>query len=344
MRVRGGGGGRDTLARDDGERVSVPNDQPHERKWRHPDRERVARTLTFWLRPEFVLRVVNRFQKVAGFDRSIALASGALTALIPLTIFASAFSSQLGGKGTAERIIDRYDLTGGGADAVKDVFAPASGTETSLGIIGFLFLMVAVLSFSRAVQRLFEQTWELSPLSVRNTFNGLLWIGGLTVYAALSGVLHAALGHGRLELTATLLVTPLSVIFLVWSGWVLSAKRIGRQELLPFGIVGSALLAVYSIGAAVYVPHLFNTYATRYGVIGAVFAIISALFCVMVVVVGSAAAGREVHDELDRIRRGERPAEDQVRRQWEEVTAEARSRWETLRPRIQERRRRRNRD
>ena len=50
-------------------------DDPHERnRWR-VDRERVVRTLTFWLRPEFVLRVVNRFQKVAGFDRSIALAS-----------------------------------------------------------------------------------------------------------------------------------------------------------------------------------------------------------------------------------------------------------------------------
>ena len=188
------------------------------------------------------------------------------------------------------------------------------------------------------MQRLFEQTWELNPLSVRNTFNGLLWIGGLAVYLALSGVIHAALGRGRLELTAALLAAPLSAVFLVWSGWVLSAKRIARQDLLPFAIVGSALLAVYSVGAAVYVPHLFSTYATRYGVIGAVFAMISALFCVMVVVVGSAAAGREVHDELDRIRRGERPAEDEVRRQWDEITAEARSRWDTLRAQIQQRR------
>ena len=161
------------------------------------NRENAVRTLTFWLRPEFVLRVVNRFQKVAGFDRSIALASGALTALIPLTIVASALSSELGGKGTAERIIDRYDLTGGGAEAVKDVFSPASGTETSLGIIGFLFLMVTVLSFTRAVQRLVEQTWELEPLSVRNTFNGLLWIGGLGLYAALSSVLQVALGRSQ---------------------------------------------------------------------------------------------------------------------------------------------------
>ena len=141
------------------------------------NRERVLRTLTFWLRPEFLLRVVSRFQKVAGFDRSIALASGALTATIPLLIVTSAFASKLGGRGTADRIIDRYELTGGGAEAVRDIFAPPTGTSTSLGILGLLFLLVAVLSFTRGVQRLFEQTWELSPLSVRNTFNGLMWIG-----------------------------------------------------------------------------------------------------------------------------------------------------------------------
>ena len=152
------------------------------------------RTLTFWLRPEFVLRVVSRFQKVAGFDRAIALASGALTAFIPLTIAASTLASELGGKGTAERIIDRYELTGGGAEAVEDIFAPPDGVSTSLGILGFLFLMVAVLSFTRAVQRLFEQTWELEPMSVRNTFNGLLWIGGLASSSCSSGLLHGVPG------------------------------------------------------------------------------------------------------------------------------------------------------
>jgi uncharacterized BrkB/YihY/UPF0761 family membrane protein len=297
------------------------------------DRERVVRTLTFWLRPEFVLRVVNRFQKVAGFDRSIALASSALTATIPLAIITSAIASRVGGKDTADRIIARYDLTGGGADAVRAVFAPATDTNTSLGIIGFLFLMVAVLSFTRAVQRLFEQTWELTPLSVRNTLNGLLWIGGLAVYVGLGGVIRAALGHTTLELTAALVVIPLSAVFLIWTGWVLSAKRIVRGDLVPFAIIGSVLLAAYSVGATVYLPHMFSTYATRYGVIGAVFALISALFCIMVIMVGSAAAGREVEDELDRIRRGERPAEDEVRRQWDQVTAEARSRWQRLRKR-----------
>jgi uncharacterized BrkB/YihY/UPF0761 family membrane protein len=303
------------------------------------DRERVLRTLTFWLRPAFVLRVVNRFQRVAGFDRAVALASSALTALIPLTIVAGAILPEVGGKDAAQRLIDRYDLTGGGAEAVRDVLAPPAGTETSISVFGILLLLVAVLSFTRGVQRMFEQTWELRPLSVRNTVNGIIFIGGFCAYATVSGVVHALFDATRLELGANLLVAPVSAVFLIWSGHVLTAKRLPWQELVPFGVLGAGALAVYSIGASVYVPHLFSSYATRYGVIGAVFAMISSLFCAMVVIVGSAAAGREVSEELLRIREGERPPDDDVRKEWDAVISEARSRFDSLREQIDRRRR-----
>ncbi|MFJ4083832.1 hypothetical protein ACIP2Z_33385 [Streptomyces iakyrus] len=83
--------------------------------------------LTFWLRPSFVLRVINRFQRIAGFDRSMALASGALTAVIPLAVLSGAV---FGGE-AADRIINRYGLTGNGAEAVRSVF---SAEATSVGV------------------------------------------------------------------------------------------------------------------------------------------------------------------------------------------------------------------
>ena len=303
-------------------------------------RERIVRVLTFWLRPDFVLRVLGRFQKVAGFDRAIAMASSALTAVIPLTIVASALASKFGGKGTAQRIIDRYELTGGGAEAVRDALSPPSGTSTSVGLLGLLFVLIAILSFTRTVQRMFEQTWELKPLSVRNSVNGLEWIGLLSVYALVTGIIHGVFGDGGLDLAAALIDLPVTAVFLLYSGWLLSAKRLSRRELIPFALAGGALLSIYSVGASVYVPHLFDTYATRYGVIGAVFAMISAFFCVMVVLVASASLGREIQDELGRIRRGERPAEDEVKRQWDEITTEARSRWHTAQDWWKERRNR----
>jgi uncharacterized BrkB/YihY/UPF0761 family membrane protein len=298
------------------------------------DREQIIRTLTFWLRPAFVLRVLNRFQLIAGFDRAMALASSALTALVPLAVLAGALLPHVRAEGTAQWLIGRYGLTGGGAEAVRDALEPSTATNTDIGVIGGVLLVIAILSFARGVQRLFERTWELRPLSVRNTINDLVWIAGLLAYLGISGVAHREIGHSRVQVGANLLLAPLTAIFLAWSGRVLSAKRIAVRDLLPFAIVASLALAVYFAGAAVYVPHLFSSYATRYGAIGAVFAMISSLFGFMVTLVAAAALGREVFDELGRIRAGERPADDEVRREWDAFIREARFRWQSLQARI----------
>jgi hypothetical protein len=55
---------------------------------------------------------------------------------------------------------------------------------------------VAVLSFTRALQRLFEQTWELDALSVRKTLNGLQWALAFVAYVLATGWIHAVVGAG----------------------------------------------------------------------------------------------------------------------------------------------------
>ncbi|CAG6393670.1 hypothetical protein NMG29_34550 [Streptomyces cocklensis] len=289
-------------------------------------RERLVRLLTFWLRPSFVLRVVNRFQKIVGFDRSMALASSALTGLVPLLVLSSAVF----GNDVADRIISRYRLTGGGADAVRSVFAGES-TSAGVSVLGATFLAISTLSFARSTQRLFEQTWELKPLSVRNTRNNLWWIVSLGCYTAVLGAVHAAVDQGTLGLASAACEAPITGAFLIWSGRVLSAWRLTWRALMPFGLTAAALTAVYSVGATVYLPRLFNSQASRYGAAGAVFGTVSALFGAMLVVVVSAVLGREIHDELTRIRTGRRPSDDQVRRQWNRVVEQTRSRWRTAR-------------
>jgi uncharacterized BrkB/YihY/UPF0761 family membrane protein len=298
------------------------------------DRERIVRTLTFWLRPAFVLRTLTRFERVAGFDRAIALASSTFTAVVPLAIVVSAILPPVDARDAAQTIITRYGLTGGGAKAVRDLLSPAGGASADVSVLGAVLLVIAVLSFSRGMQRLFEQTWELKPLGVRNTINDLAWISVLVCYIAVTWWIHALVDHGRLQIASNLALLPVSAVFLACSGWLLSAKRITRTRLAPFSILGAVLWAIYLTGAAVYLPHLFSSYASRYGVIGAVLAMISALFALMVVLVASAAIGREVSEELDRIRRGERPPDDDIRREWHALLDELRLRWQTLREQI----------
>ncbi|MFF3398082.1 hypothetical protein ACFYW6_06145 [Streptomyces sp. NPDC002659] len=268
----------------------------------------------------------------------MALASSALTALVPLAILSSAVLSDVVHYDSAERIIKRYSLTGAGAEAVNSLFSPAESTSASVGVFGVVFLTISVLSFARASQRLFEQTWELKPLSVRNTRNGLWWILTLGAYSVVTGWLSAFLGGSGLGLVTAVGEASVTAVFLVWSGWILSAKRITWPDLIPFGITAAVLTAVYYVGATLYLPRLFNSYVSRYGVVGAVFAMISALFAVMLVLVASAALGREVRDELSRIRQGLRTSDHEVRQQWDSVVEQTRSRWRTAREQVSHRR------
>jgi uncharacterized BrkB/YihY/UPF0761 family membrane protein len=298
------------------------------------DRHRIRRLLTFWLRPAFVLRVLTRFQRMVGFDRAIALASSSLTALIPIAILLGSVLNRGDAHRVADQIIARYGLTGAGAEAVREVLSPAGGTGTDISLIGVFLLVVAALSFSRGVQRMFEQAWDLKPLSVRNTVNDLTWIAGLVAYFGVSWGVHSLLDRSRVQIAANVVMLPVSAVFFAWGGRILSARRISWRQLAPFAILVSAMVAICLTCGAIYLPHLFSSYASRYGVIGAVLAMISALFILMVVVVTCAAVGREVSDELDRIKRGERPPDDEIQQEWKALIDEARLRTQTLRDRV----------
>lgn len=298
------------------------------------DVERVVRTLTFWLRPAFVLRVARRFQQIVGFDRAMALASTAVTALVALAALCGPLLASVGPPDAASRIIARYSLTGGGADAVREIFTASEQAGTN--VLGVFFLLLAVLSFTRAEQRFFEQTWELKPLSVRNTPNALLSVAALIVYLAAAGGLRAVTGSwGAFGLAASAITAPLTAGFLLLTGWLLSGRRVVWTQLLAFALAGGFLEAAYSVGAAVYLPGYFSTSASRYGPVGAVFAMISTLFVMMLILVLCGALGREIGIELDRIRRGERPPEGEVRREWDNLRAELGQQWQSAVRRVQ---------
>jgi membrane protein len=282
------------------------------------DRERLVRGLTFWLRPDFVLRCLRRFQAVEGFDRAIALSSLCFSAVIPLGIVTSGIVSD---HDIGSRLVDRFELEGKGATAVSDLFNANDELASGFSLFSAFLLLVAILSFSRAVQRLFERTWELPPLSVRNTKNGLIWVVGLVVYTAVAGVFRTELDDGLVEVVSAGFLLALGLAFVLWSGVLLTDGRVSRRELLPAAILIVALGGILGIAGDIYVPRLFNSYASRYGAVGAVFALISWLFVLMVALVSATAVGREVSSELDSIRRGERPSRAQIDEEWGRVRA-----------------------
>ncbi len=180
------------------------------------NRERLVRTLTFWLRPAFALRVINRFQKIVGFDRSMALASSALTfwslstSSAPSSATSCTTTPQSGSSSATtspERAprssscrrhqCERGHLRGRVSDDLGAEFraSRAAALRTDVG--------------TQASQRAQHAQRPVVDLT-----------GGYGVVAATLRVL----GGGALGLAASVCQVPVTAAFLVWSGRILSGE------------------------------------------------------------------------------------------------------------------------
>src|SRR5690348_7917271 len=89
----------------------------------------------------FIRDWLAEFIALQGFDRAVALAGQAFTALIPLLIVYSAIVSKQSGRDFADQVVDTFDLTGAAAATVRQAFAPATSVESSVSVLGVFILV-----------------------------------------------------------------------------------------------------------------------------------------------------------------------------------------------------------
>ena len=222
--------------------------------------------------------------RVNFIDRSLALGAQAFGALIPLMIVVQA--AEPGDASLADDLIDRFGLSGAAADTVHAAFSPPTD-ETTITALGIVVLLVSALSFTRRLQRLFEDTWSLPSRGVRGTGWGLVWIACFAVY----GVLHPAL-DGVLQGLAGL-VTSLGGALMIGllTPYVLLGRRVAGRRLLLQAALTAVGLAALGIWTAVYMPHAIGSSAASYGVIGVAFAMLTWLWGLGIVLVCAAVYG-----------------------------------------------------
>jgi membrane protein len=232
----------------------------------------------------FAHRLVEPLLRFNLLDRSLALGAQAFGAVFPLLIVIEALEP--GDDGVADELIERFDLTGAGAAAVRRAFE-ISSEQTSTTGLSVLVLIVSVLSFTRRLQRLYEDTWEFDQRGLRGTGWGLVWLGCFVVYASLHPALDEVVdgtGSAALSLAGAFfvgLVTPYLLL-----GRRLPWRRLVRQAGLTAG--GMTALGIWS---AIYMPRAIESSAAAYGAIGIAFALLTWLWGLGIVLVMSAVYG-----------------------------------------------------
>jgi membrane protein len=236
---------------------------------------------------ELVQRSIRLYAEMDGVDRAMALAAQAFTALIPLVIVVAVATEGGHGKTVADQIVNRFGLTGSTATAVRQALPTSGAVQNGLSIFSILVLVISALSFTRALQRLYERAWGLEARSFRDTAWGIVWLGTFGLYSILHPLLH---GHisGSLGLGASLVG---GTIFWLITPYVILARRLPWRRLVPQAVLTAIGMAIVRAGSAIYMPHALASSAREFGTIGCAFTLVTWLFASALVLTGAAAIG-----------------------------------------------------
>jgi len=250
-------------------------------------RARVERTL--------VGQVFLRLAELNPVERGLALGSKLFTAVVPLAIILSSLMSSR--DAVATRLIEGFGLTGAGAAALRELLrVPAGQTGSAISVIGILVLIYSLLSFSRALQRVYQDAWRLPPMHSRGMAWGLLWVVAFAVWFSLSTPISRALHAHGLNLGAAIVSVALGSILWMVTPFILLGRRVAMRALLPGGIATAILLVVFNIGSRVYLPRSTTSNVGRYGLVGVTFTILTWLFAFSLTLIASAAIGAVVSE------------------------------------------------
>ena len=267
------------------------------------ERRHTGASLRRWVERSLVGALLDRLFALNPIERSLALGSKLFTAVVPLTILMSSVVSSR--EAVGNRLVDAWGLTGAGADAVRELFKVPSGyAGSAINVVGVLVLLYSVLSFARALQRMYEEAWGLPSLHTRGLPWSALWIVSFAVYFSLSAPLSRLLrDHGFSVGALTVSLVCGTILWLVTPA-ILLGWRVEPRRLIPGGVVTAVLLVAFSLGSHVYLPRSATTNVERYGLVGVTFTVLTWLFAFSLVLVTSAAWGAVLSERFARFADG----------------------------------------
>jgi membrane protein len=157
-------------------------------------------------------------------------------------------------------------------------------------VLTVLLLLVSVLSFTRRLQRLYEESWGLPPRGLRGTGAGLAWILALVLY----GILHPLLDGLFDGVFAVLMSLAGGFTLALLTPFLLLGRRLPWQQLVgQAGLTGVGMIAL-GAWSAIYMPRAIASSAASYGTIGVAFALITWLWGLGIVLVCGAVYGAQL--------------------------------------------------
>ena len=220
-------------------------------------------------------------------NRGILFAATLFLCFFPFLIVANA----LAGRSVASGLARHLGLNQQAAADVGGLFTSSAATSSAVTGTAWVFFILGGVAAAAAIQELYERAFELDRRGARDMLRGLIWLAVLVGCSVLAGWAEPELrGAGG---PALLAVIGLVVFTGFWwfTIWFLLAGRISWRDLFPAAVA----TAVFWVGMEAVFSVVFSGIVTsddkKYGPIGVVFALMSWLIAIGVVIILGAVAG-----------------------------------------------------
>ena len=229
----------------------------------------------------------NRLNALDFINKGMLFAAVLLLCFFPFIIVANA----LAGQSAVTGLVRHLGLNQEAAKDVSGLFASSSATSNAVTGTAYLFFILGGIAAASGVQDLYERSFELKAGGLKDVGRRFVWllvtVGCVSLAAVAGPWLRNAVG---LWLVAILAFVGLT---LFWWGtmWFLLSARVSWRALLPSAVA----TALFWVGMEVVFSFIFSGTVIsddkKYGPIGVVFALMSWLIAIGVVIILGAVVG-----------------------------------------------------
>jgi membrane protein len=287
-------------------------------QWVNSTRTRIDRVMKLvadvrgWVERTIFWRVWERMLENEFIDRGIALAAKAFVSFFPAVIVVAAFAPPAIRAAIAGTLAHRSGLSGPGLATFHSAFAKASSIRRATGVLGLVFTVYYINSFTSALQRAYIRAWRRPPSSLVYGYAlGAVFLVGILAYFSLIGGMRALLGRGPGFVLFGILALAASIGLWWVIPWVMLGRQVRLRVLIPTGVLTGVGMTVYGATSSLWMPTTMSQNQQQFGFFGVALAMVTWLSGAAFIVVASACAAPVLAEDrgvLGRLVRGSDPA------------------------------------
>jgi membrane protein len=228
----------------------------------------------------------RRLNSVDFRNQGMIFAGTLLLCAFPFLIVTDAVA----GQSTARGLGRRLGLNRQAAGDIGHLFASSHATVASVTGVAWVFLVLSGYSVASSLQGLYHRVFGLDSRTTRDAPRALIWLVLLVAWLFVSGLAGPRVRAGG---PVEFAIVGLVVFTLFWwfTMWLLLAGRIPWRRLLPCAVATGVFWLGMEAAFAVISSGMVTSDYREYGPIRTVFAVMSYLIAIGVVVILGAVSG-----------------------------------------------------